>query len=167
ERALQRQRMKLASAAAGGADDGVVAARRALAFGAGAHGGGPEDAMEQAQLEQRGDVAVDRDEIDAHASAPQLAVQLARSERTRRLLDQLEQRPPRARHPPAPAPQSRLGLAGELHGRPSSREPPQMQRSCIKRFLLHAPQLLRRETRWTGAPSAPASSSSSSPSWST
>src|SRR5689334_13985703 len=81
ERALQRLGMELAGAAAGGADDGVMAARGPLALPAGADRAGAEDAVEEAQLEQRAEVAVDGDAVHAHALALEGLLQLARPER--------------------------------------------------------------------------------------
>src|SRR5258708_25451182 len=68
ERALQRVGVEFAGDSTRRADDGVVAA--GLALLAGPHGGGPERAVEQAQLQERGDVPVDGDAVDAHARPP-------------------------------------------------------------------------------------------------
>src|SRR5207237_2179384 len=70
ERPFQRPGVELARASAAVADERVVAAR--LPPGARPYRGGAQHAMEQAQLEQRGDVAVHRDAIDRDPSLAQL-----------------------------------------------------------------------------------------------
>ena len=125
ERFFQRNGVELAGAAAGGADDGVVALLDSL--GAGPHRGRTEHAMQQPQLEQGGDVAVDGDAIDADAGAAQLAMQVARPERSGRFLQQLEQRAARAGDGPSIPPQSRFRSRREIHGKRVA----QMQHCCI------------------------------------
>ncbi len=128
ERTLERIGMEFARAAASGADDGVMAARGLLVLVAGPDRGGAEHAMQQAELEERGDVAIDGNAIDAHAGAAQFAVQFARTERLSRFLDQLEQRVARARDGASVAPQGRLRSGCEIHGKALA----QMQHCCIQ-----------------------------------
>src|SRR5207249_4663356 len=118
EGALQRQRVEFARVSTSHADDGVMAAL--LAFRAGSHGGGPEHAMQQTQLEQRGEIAVDRDAIDGNAATAQLAVQLARTERAAGALQQIEQGAARRGDPPAALAQCHLCARREVHRRSSS-----------------------------------------------
>src|SRR6202023_3036835 len=94
QRALERAGVELPRAAALGADDGVMAAL--LFLGAGAHGGGTHHAVQEAQLEQRGDVAVDGDAVHADALRAEQGLQLSRAEWAGRPLEQLEQRAARA-----------------------------------------------------------------------
>src|SRR5712664_719303 len=77
--ALERAGVELAGAAATGAHHRVVAAR--LASGAGTYRGGSQDTVQQAQLEQRGDVPVHGHPVHGGPAAAQLALQLARAQR--------------------------------------------------------------------------------------
>src|SRR5438128_5848833 len=127
QRALEDAGMEFARAAALGADDGVMAA--SLLLRAGTHRGGPDDAVEQAELQERGEVPVDGDAVHPEARAGENRLQLARPERARRRLDQLEERAPGAGDAAAAAPQRRLGASGKAHAGVVA----QMQPCCIKR----------------------------------
>src|SRR5205823_4644114 len=119
--------MEFARAAALGADDGVMAA--ALLLRTGSYRGGPDDAVEQAELQERGEVPVHGDAVHPEARPREKRLQLARAERARRRLDQLEERAPGACDAAAAAAQRRLGASGKAHVGVVA----QMQPCCIKR----------------------------------
>src|SRR5262249_55916451 len=113
EGALQRAGVELARDAASRAYHRVVAAR--LPPRAGTHGRGTEHAVQEPQLEQGGDVPVDGHAVHRRSAAAQLALQLARAEGTRMILDQLEQRAAAAGHAAALPAEGSLRARGEAH----------------------------------------------------
>jgi len=72
--------MELPGAAAGAADDGVMAAGMGLP--ARPDRARADHAMEQSEGKQRADVAIDGNEVDARSATEELAVQLPRAERS-------------------------------------------------------------------------------------
>jgi hypothetical protein len=69
--------------------------------------------VQHAAPEEHGDVAVHRDQIDGDAAPDELAVKLARRQRTLPGSKQLQQRPPALRHAPAVSAQRGLGARKE------------------------------------------------------